>query len=202
MIPSQHPAASRGQSVYCYNLQPPRLIVHRMYGWRQLLAVLTLLTHTVFAARTIPKNEQCVTAVYTALNYVSFVGEPLVGMWPMRCQNYLEVTSIYVAAEIYCTDDERVAGFAQLDTECLKNAYVNFLSRQNVAENLTDEKIQHMKIVEFDELPEDSIDYPVLVSLDFYDRTFHTIVGSLDAFTSRKKKEKTKLMVFSEYMAD
>ncbi|OKL56851.1 hypothetical protein UA08_07987 [Talaromyces atroroseus] len=151
-----------------------------MYGWWHSLAVVTLLAPTVYTANIIPKNERCVTAVYTALNYVSFIGEPKAGLWLARCQNSLKVTSIYAGAEIYCDEKERAAGFAQLNTLCQESANVGLIPRQNVAENLTKESIEQMRRVEFGEVPRNGqLDYPVLLSTAYYNRTFRTIVGFL-----------------------
>lgn len=45
-----------------------------------------LLVQTVYAASILPKNERCVTAAYTALNYLSFEGESRTGFWQTRCR--------------------------------------------------------------------------------------------------------------------
>lgn len=94
-----------------------------MYGWCHILFT-TLLAQTVYTASILPKNERCVTAAYTALNYLSFAGEPTTGFWQTRCQNHLKVTSIYAAAKVYCDEDEKSAGFAQLDTLCRSSANI------------------------------------------------------------------------------
>lgn len=149
-----------------------------MYNWWYSVLIVTLLAQRLYAASFIPKNERCVTAVYTALNYISFTGEPTAGLWQSRCQNRLKVTSIYAAADIYCEDDERLSGFAQLNRLCREKANIELLSRQTVAENLTDERIRHMKVVEFHEIPRSELlDYLVMVSPAYYDRTFRTIVS-------------------------
>ncbi|CRG88183.1 plasma membrane ferric-chelate reductase (Fre2), putative [Talaromyces islandicus] len=135
-----------------------------------------LLLQAVCAANIIPRNERCVTAVYTALNYVSFTGEPAVGTWKIRCRNPLVVTSIYAAAEEYCENGEQTAGLAQLNSYCQTLAHTELLTRNNVAENLTDENVRRMRVVEFGELSRaEKIDYPVLVSPAYYGRTFDTI---------------------------
>lgn len=148
-----------------------------------------LLVQTVYTASILPKNERCVTAVYTALNYLSFEGEPTTGLWQTRCQNCLKVTSIYAAAEIYCEEEERIAGVAQLDNLCRSSANVELSPRQTVAENLTEEKIKQMDIVEFQEIPRtDVLGSPVLISPAYYDRVFRTIVR-VSALTAKGKQE-------------
>lgn len=148
-----------------------------MHFCTHLLLAVCLLTKFVSSANIIPKNERCVTAVYTALGYVSFTGEPAVGMWNIRCQNSLMVTSVYAATEKYCEKDEQSAGLGQLNSYCQRLTHRQLLPRKNVAENLTDENVREMRVVEFQELSRsDKVDYPVLVSAAFYGRTFNTIV--------------------------
>ncbi|KAH8693940.1 putative plasma membrane ferric-chelate reductase [Talaromyces proteolyticus] len=135
-----------------------------------------LLSHYVRAASVISENERCVTAVYTGLDYVSFAGEPAYGLWENRCQNPLKVASIYAAAEKYCGETEQTAGFAKLDIFCLDLAYMKFLPRENVAENLTKESVEMMRVVRFQEVSRsERINYPVLLSPAYFDRTFRTI---------------------------
>lgn len=151
-----------------------------MYGWCHTVLTTALLVQTVHAASILPKNERCVTAAYTALNYLSFEGEPTTGFWQTRCQNCLKVTSIYAAAEIYCNEDEKTAGFAQLDALCRSSANIELLPRHTVAENLTEEKIKHLEVVDFWTPPRDEIfGSPVLISSAYYDRVFRTIVRDI-----------------------
>lgn len=148
-----------------------------MHGWLHIILATTLLVQTVYTAG-VPKNERCVTAAYTALNYLSFEGDPATGFWQTRCQNRLKVTSIYAAAEVYCDEHERIAGFAQLDRLCRSSANVGLLSRKAVAENLTEERIKQMDIV--DPLTThrgDILNFPVLIAAASYDRVFRTIVS-------------------------
>jgi ferric-chelate reductase len=158
-----------------------------MYGWCHIVFTTALLAQTVHTASILPKNERCVTATYTALNYLSFAGETTTGFWQTRCQNRLKVTSIYAAAEVYCDEDERIAGFAQLDELCRSSANIELLPRQTVAENLTKEKIKQMEIVDFLGTPRDEVlDSPVLISSAYYDRVFRTIVRDIAIHTGGK----------------
>lgn len=146
-----------------------------------------LLTQAVCAATIIPKNERCVTAVYTALNYVSFTGEPAVGIWDVRCRNPLMVTSIYAATEQYCGNDEQTAGIKQLDSYCQTLAHTEFLPRENVADNLTDENVRKLRVVELYELSRrEKVNYPILISPAYYRRTFDTIVRSNHCYCSTR----------------
>lgn len=138
--------------------------------WLQLLVSVTSAT---------PPNEQCVTAVYTAYGYIGFAGFPAKGFWNTRCQNALEVTSIYAACEVYCSPAERTAGLVGLAAYCREYAGVDLIPREQLAENLTEDAIHRMRIVEYRELPKKgAVDDPVLISEAFYQVTFRTLVSA------------------------
>jgi ferric-chelate reductase len=131
-------------------------------------------------ATSLPKDERCVTAIYSAYNYISFAGVPIKGMLDTRCQNQLKVTSIYAASQIYCSDRECAAGLAQLVVECRKFGNQKLLPRDKVAENLTEDAIQTMRKVGYLELPRaEPIDTPVLLSASYFNRMFNTIVSAV-----------------------
>lgn len=163
--------------IFTYFGLPHHGLTDAMHIGTQLYVAVILLVQAVYAANIIPKNVRCVTAVYTALGYVSFTGEPAVGAWDIRCRNSLMVTSIYAAAEEFCEKDEQTAGFAQLNSYCETVAHTGLLPRENVAENLTDDGVRKMRVVEFHELSRaNKINYPVRISPAHYGRTFKTIV--------------------------
>lgn len=129
-------------------------------------------------ATSLPKDERCVTAIYSAYNYISFAGVPAKGMWDMRCQNPLMVTSIYATSHIYCSDRECAAGLAQLAVECRKFGNQELLPRDKVAENLTEDAIQAMRTVDYLELSRaEPMGTPILLSASYFDRMFNTIVS-------------------------
>ncbi|KAJ5332006.1 hypothetical protein N7476_001789 [Penicillium atrosanguineum] len=140
----------------------------------------------------LPVNERCVTAVYSAYNYVSFAGSPAKGLWDTRCRNPLKVASIYAASEVYCQDQERATGLAQLAAFCEEIGHRELLPREAVAENLTEDVIRNMRTVGYLEIPRaEMIDTPVLLSASFFNRMFNTIVcpravPSLPAWNDRK----------------
>ncbi|KAE8354361.1 ferric reductase like transmembrane component-domain-containing protein [Aspergillus coremiiformis] len=142
-------------------------------------AWLLLVLHAFFVhSSVLPVNERCVTAVYTAYRYIPFdrSTEVAPGLWGWRCQNPLEVISIYAAADVYCTSSERSAGFAQLQSFCQQHAHVELLSRESLAANLTNDAISRMRRVDYGEIPRsEPVEYPVLLSATFYRHTFHTI---------------------------
>lgn len=114
------------------------------------------------------------------------------GFWQTRCQNRLKVTSIYAAAEVYCDEDERKAGFAQLDKSCRSSANVELLPRKTVVENLTEEKIKQMEIVEYLAIPRSEVlGSPVLISSAYYDRVFRTIVRDIVNHNGENKRDNT-----------
>jgi ferric-chelate reductase len=145
-----------------------------LLGW-----LLVAYAHGVWAG--IPKDERCVTAVYSAYNYISFTGLPPKPLWHSRCLNPLTVTSIYASSELYCNEHERTAGLAQLAEECREFGNNELLSRDAVAENLTEDAIQNMRVVDYQELSRaDPIGVPVLLSETYYNLMFNTIVRFSD----------------------
>jgi ferric-chelate reductase len=143
------------------------------------LSCLIILSHLQNAlSQIIPPNERCVTAVYTAYDYISFSGQPSKGLWAPRCRNRLRVLSIYTASTVYCSDAERETGFAQLEDQCREYAGVDLVPLEEFAANLTDEAISRMRVVEFRELPKrETVDTPILISELYYNRVFRTIVS-------------------------
>ncbi|KAJ5772635.1 hypothetical protein N7520_003164 [Penicillium odoratum] len=124
----------------------------------------------------LPVDERCVTAIYSAYNYVSFAGEPATGMWETRCQNPLKVTSIYAASEVYCRDAERAAGLAQMASECEEFGHRQLLPREAVAENLTEDAIRNMRTVAYLEMAGDEVsDLPIMLSASYFNRMYNTI---------------------------
>ncbi|KAJ5638314.1 hypothetical protein N7490_008193 [Penicillium lividum] len=124
----------------------------------------------------LPIDERCVTAIYSAYNYISFAGEPATGMWETRCQNSLKVTSIYAASEIYCRDAERAAGLAQMASECEEFGHRQLLPREAVAENLTEDAIRDMRTVAYLEMAGDEVaDLPIMLSASYFNRMYNTI---------------------------
>lgn len=125
------------------------------------------------------QDERCVTAVYSAYNYISFAGHPTKGkdIWESQCRNPLKVASIYAASEIYCNEQERAIGLTQLANQCQKVGNLELLSRDAVAQNLTEDAIRHMKTVDYQELSRgEPADAPVLLSASYFDLMFNTLV--------------------------
>lgn len=99
------------------------------------------------------------------------------GIWDTRCRNPIKVTSIYASSQTYCREDERRIGLAQLAKFCQEFGHGELLSKDAVAENLTEEAIRKMMIVDYLELPRRvSQNTPVLLSSSYYLRMFDTIV--------------------------
>ncbi|KAL3477438.1 ferric reductase like transmembrane component-domain-containing protein [Aspergillus californicus] len=142
----------------------------------RLLACLLLVINATRAyASIVPVNERCVTSVYTAYSYITFAGSSSRKFLATRCQNPLEVISIYASSDVYCKPVERLVGLAQLETVC-KEAGLDLLTRQSLAKNLTYDAIKRMRHVDYLELPmTDPIDFPVLLSPSYYSRVFRTI---------------------------
>ncbi|KAJ5826477.1 hypothetical protein N7447_003240 [Penicillium robsamsonii] len=140
-----------------------------------LRLLIIALAHGVWAK---PEDGRCVTAVYTAYNYISFAGVPTKGKdkWESQCRNPLEVTSIYAASDIYCNERERAIGLTQLADQCQEFGNLELLSREAVAKNLTEDAIRNMKTVDYQELSRgETVDAPILLSASYFDLMFNTI---------------------------
>jgi ferric-chelate reductase len=123
------------------------------------------------------KDEICVTAIFSAYNYISFQGYPAKGTWDTRCRNPFKVASIYASSEIYCRGGERKVGLAQLAKLCREVGHGELLPRDSVAENLTEKAIRNMRVVDYQELSRaDFQDTPVLLSASYFHRMFNTLV--------------------------
>lgn len=143
-----------------------------LFGW-----LATAFMFQIVRGENLPANERCVTAVYSAYNYVSFAGIPAKGMWDTRCQNPLKVASIYAASEVYCRDQERATGLAQLALLCETFGHRELLPREAVAENLTEDAIRNMRTVGYLEVSRAEIlGTPVLLSASYFSRMYNTIV--------------------------
>lgn len=140
-----------------------------------LTMLLWLLLLPLALAGIVPSNQRCVVAVYTAYNYLAFAG-PWETIWSSRCRNPLEVTSIYAASETYCPPAELPPGAALLESLCQELAHTDIIPREQVAENLTDDAIKHMKVVESGEvLRRKPLSEAVLISPGYFERTFRTV---------------------------
>ncbi|KAJ5746842.1 uncharacterized protein N7511_008538 [Penicillium nucicola] len=122
------------------------------------------------------QEEQCVSAVFSAYNYIAFAGFPTKGTWDIRCRNPLQVASIYAATEIYCDETQRAAGLTRLAADCQKFGHKELLPRDAVAENLTDDAIRNMRKVDFQELSRAlPVNEPIIISQSYFDLVFNTI---------------------------
>ena len=128
------------------------------------------------------EEERCVTAVYTAYNYISFDGlaTKVKGTWESKCRNPLKVASIYAASEMYCNERERAVGLAQLADQCQEFGNLELLPREAVADNLTEDAIRKMTTVDYQDLSRGrSVNVPVLLSPSYFDLMFNTLVRPL-----------------------
>lgn len=148
--------------------------------------LLWLLLVPVALADVLTPSQYCVTAVYTAYNYLTFAG-PGEGFYLSKCQNLLEVTSIYASSELYCRPDELASGFASLESLCQEWAHSSLIPREQVAANLTKDAVRHMREVELGEIPRTKLmEEPLLISSTYFDRTFRTIVALQEVTRSHR----------------
>ncbi|PLN83898.1 FRE family ferric-chelate reductase [Aspergillus taichungensis] len=121
--------------------------------------------------------EHCVQAVDTAYGYITFVGSQPKDVWHLRCQNPLRVTSVYAASEVYCNPSENVAGQAWLTSSCQEFAGLELIPREQLATNLTDDAIRHMRVVAFGDISRrEPVNFLVMLSSSYFERAFKTIV--------------------------
>ncbi|KAJ5704275.1 hypothetical protein N7493_011413 [Penicillium malachiteum] len=126
----------------------------------------------------LPVDERCVTAIYSAYNYITFSGTPATGMWDTRCQNPLKVASIYAASEVYCQDADGAAGLAQMAAGCEEYGHRQLLPREAVAENLTRDALRAMRVVHYLELTRsDVMDTPIMISPSYFQQVYATIAS-------------------------
>ncbi|OJJ45856.1 hypothetical protein ASPZODRAFT_160065 [Penicilliopsis zonata CBS 506.65] len=149
-----------------------------LLAWLLALALSIALSVTPVSAAhssTTPRNERCINAIASAYNFFTFAGLPNRGRWEPGCQNRLHVISIYASAEVYCSDEsDRVAGLAALARECQHHG-LEFLPRDVLAANLTEEAIMNMRVVDYMEVPRgEVVDQPVLLSSGFFGRILRT----------------------------
>ncbi|KAJ5779914.1 hypothetical protein N7457_005074 [Penicillium paradoxum] len=122
-------------------------------------------------------TERCVTTVFSAYNYISFAGLPMKG-WEAGCRNPLKVASIYAASDIYCNEQERAIGLAQLAEQCEQFVSQELLSREAVAEHLTADAIRNMRTIDYQELSgTEPVIMPVLLSASYFELMFKTITS-------------------------
>lgn len=144
---------------------------------RALVCLSVALYAALVPAVIVPVNERCVTSISTAYGYITFSGSTSRKGFGPRCQNILEVTSIFASSDVYCKPAERSVGISQLEALC-RDGGLELIPRDQLAENLTDDAISHMRTVEFLELPlSEPVDTPVLLSPSHYRSVFKTIVS-------------------------
>ncbi|KAL4863818.1 hypothetical protein BDV12DRAFT_177032 [Aspergillus spectabilis] len=142
---------------------------------RPLASLSFLILATSVSSSILPVNERCVTAVYTAYTYITFAGRYSRKHLEARCENPLQVTSIYASSDVFCQLHERSVGISQLEGIC-RDAGLELIPREQLAENLTEDGIKQMRTVDYLELPVDQVvDVPVLLSPLHYRRVFSTL---------------------------
>ncbi|KAL5340243.1 ferric reductase like transmembrane component-domain-containing protein [Aspergillus crustosus] len=142
---------------------------------RPLAYLSLLISATSVSSSILPVDERCVTAVYTAYTYITFSGRYSRKYLEARCENPLQVISIYASSDVYCKPHERLVGISQLEGIC-RDAGLQLISRGELADNLTEHAIKQMRSVDWSELPRDQVmDAPVLLSPTHYHRIFATL---------------------------
>ncbi|KAJ6118067.1 hypothetical protein N7471_013944 [Penicillium samsonianum] len=155
---------------------PPFVFHHRPAIWGLIMLLHWLVIALAQGVWANLQDERCSTR-HTTTYHLLAIPQKGKDIWESQCRNPLKVASIYAASEIYCNEQERAIGLTQLANQCQKVGNLELLSRDAVAENLTEDAIRHMKTVDYQELSRgEPADAPVLLSASYFDLMFNTLV--------------------------
>jgi hypothetical protein len=154
-----------------------------MIATRYLLRI-SLLLVGLFASHalssTINADQECVSAVFSIVGGLSFVGVGYGKYYVANCQNPLKVASIYAVSKTYCPPSDLDPGIEYVKSLCRKYGGAEPLSEADVAANLTDEAISQYPILDqTDDLVSTNLTTPVLISKHWFDLGFKTEVSFL-----------------------
>ncbi|TFB00153.1 Ferric reductase transmembrane component 3 [Trichoderma ghanense] len=124
---------------------------------------------------TISVDQECVSAVFSILGGLNFVGIGYGNYYVASCQNPLKVASIYAISKTYCPPSDLDPGFDYLKTLCRKYGGAELLPEEDVAANLTDEAVNGFPVLDqADTRVMTNLTTPVLISRDWFDLGFKT----------------------------
>ncbi|KAK1240457.1 hypothetical protein MKX07_004485 [Trichoderma sp. CBMAI-0711] len=151
-----------------------------MIATRFLLRI-SLLLVGLFASHalssTISVDQECVSAVFSILGGLNFVGVGYGKYYVANCQNPLKVASIYAVSKTYCPPSDLDPGLEYVKSLCRKYGGAELISEADVAANLTDEAISQYPILDqTDDLVSTNLTTPVLISKNWFDLGFKTEV--------------------------
>jgi len=148
-----------------------------------LLLVLSSLSPVRADNAWLDPNQDCVEGIVEVYGEIPFDGDTG-DYYVDLCTNPLKLITVYAAALTYCTADEIDAGFKLRGGYCSQYGLVEQVPMSEFAANLTPEAIKQMPIIEYTgEEPTENITAPAIISQEWYELSFLTVVESPGNFT-------------------
>ncbi|KAL7808709.1 ferric reductase NAD binding domain-containing protein [Trichoderma gracile] len=149
-----------------------------MIATRYLLRI-SLLLVGLFSSHalssTIGVDQECVSAVFSIVGGLNFVGVGYGMYYVANCQNPLKVVSIYAVSKTYCPPSDLDPGIEYVKSLCQKYGGAELISEADLAANLTDEAISQYPVLDqTDDLVLTNLTTPVLISKEWFDLGFKT----------------------------
>lgn len=121
-------------------------------------------------------NQYCGDGVQTAIGSFTFNGTEPDDYWGNVCTNELGTNSMAAAMKTYCTSSELGPSWQALEEYCTENA-LTLPSWADILPVLTDEFVQALQVVEFEDIDETKIwNHSVLLSRSLYKASYRTTV--------------------------
>ena len=132
------------------------------------------------------ETTECLMGLTDAYGNLPFEGIGYQLYYTSICMNPLTVASMYAASEKYCNQKQIDVGYKLLKKYCILYGGGPLLSKDAVAENLTDEAIASWPVLNgpTDYDPTVNFTTPVMVSQDFWKLGYHTEVHSSPSLMS------------------
>ncbi|PTB72244.1 hypothetical protein M440DRAFT_1472909 [Trichoderma longibrachiatum ATCC 18648] len=149
-----------------------------MIATRYLLRISLLLvglfsSHALSSS--IDVDQECVSAVFSILGGLNFVGIGYGSYYVSNCQNPLKVASIYAVSKTYCPSSDLDPGLNYVRSLCRLYGGAELLPEAEVAANLTDEAISSFPVLDqTDDAVLTNLTMPVLISKAWFDLGFKT----------------------------
>lgn len=140
--------------------------------------MLSIWTCAAYSAEITPVHARCVNSIFSVYGSFTFAGVGSLSYYEAVCRNPLEVVSIYAASKVYCQSSDIQPGINYLSSLCEQNGGFKLLPWPNFSANLTQSSIDHMRVVDYGQVPPNEIlNTSVLISKSFFDIGYETEVG-------------------------
>ncbi|KEF58794.1 uncharacterized protein A1O9_03637 [Exophiala aquamarina CBS 119918] len=149
------------------------------------LLIIQLLWRAASADRT---DVYCIDGIRTSLAGIVFDGTIPGDYWTNICTNNLSVTSMWAAANVYCSDHEITAGEEMLGGYCKEYGLVTLIPYNDILPTLTKKFINSLPIVEFEDTDSPVIwNSSILMSAQLFTASKRTVVRWHTAHRERHK---------------